>query len=427
MTTVMAQPITKERPEWQRGHIPRLSYRNPIPAGESVAQRDKTIETLVTKDPSGGLSIREIREQALRQTVSHERSPTLSQSPTSPVVGQQERKKKSFLRGFFEVEEPTKVAMAELNRRMGDQHGSLTPAIVGNVSYQKLPNHVPRVNSKWDGVPEYVKMREKQERERAKYASRDSMDPGNTRIRSSDQDESTGALRRRGSHAPSYSESWDSRSTGSRPVFNDNAAMCPESISSNSSENSIRRSEQTTPIMAQPYMTLTIPKSPETLSSYTDGISLSSGGSQRWRSSQSVLTQSTSSSNQSRFDLPKNVSPAINAVPEYTSSPDLTPLEFSPQTPAPFSEDESSLESQFKSGSVLPGEISRRKSIKLPLIGRKNDTKPAEHARKVSRTGISQRSKNVVAPWESQQPSSPQSDQVVSPRSKSRLFGKERK
>ncbi|KEF58436.1 uncharacterized protein A1O9_06362 [Exophiala aquamarina CBS 119918] len=79
-----------------------------------------------------------------------------------------QKKKTSLFGGLFQMKEPTQVALNQVAAQMIAQHGSISPAKVPNVRLEKMPEHVPKVNSKWDGVPDSVKQREKHEREAAK-------------------------------------------------------------------------------------------------------------------------------------------------------------------------------------------------------------------------------------------------------------------
>jgi hypothetical protein len=66
--------------------------------------------------------------------------------------------------GFLSLKEPSQVALeqfAEQQRKQNANSGTSTPQSRTSSNYvgQKLPNSVPRVNSKWDGVPDSVKNR----------------------------------------------------------------------------------------------------------------------------------------------------------------------------------------------------------------------------------------------------------------------------
>ena len=68
------------------------------------------------------------------------------------------KKRPSFFSGLFGAKEPSGQALAEYEKRLlrqGRGHAS-TKAIPG-VSSAKLPPNVPKVNSKWDGIPQMQK------------------------------------------------------------------------------------------------------------------------------------------------------------------------------------------------------------------------------------------------------------------------------
>lgn len=75
------------------------------------------------------------------------------------------KKKSGFLSGLFSVKEPSAQALLNYQKQIlksGDQEGKSRTAAVGlGVSSAKLPPTVPRVNSKWNGVPQTAKEKEK--------------------------------------------------------------------------------------------------------------------------------------------------------------------------------------------------------------------------------------------------------------------------
>ena len=93
----------------------------------------------------------------------------------------QAKKKKSGVFGFLTLKEPSTSAweeFAETQKKAAaakkrESGGKATTTSALGVSSQKLPNHVPKVNSKWDGLPETAKrkMEAQRERERANRSS----------------------------------------------------------------------------------------------------------------------------------------------------------------------------------------------------------------------------------------------------------------
>jgi hypothetical protein len=126
-----------------------------------------------------GLSIRDIR-----MSMNNGQGPPQVKHPSPPeslmpnsirTPSQVPVKKKSLFGGLFAVREPTQVALDQFAAQLGAQHGSISARQVPNVRMEKMPQHVPKVNSKWDGIPDAIKQREKREKELAKAAKRQSM------------------------------------------------------------------------------------------------------------------------------------------------------------------------------------------------------------------------------------------------------------
>jgi hypothetical protein len=78
---------------------------------------------------------------------------TPNQRPTPPL------KKSSSIFGFLKTKEPSTQAFKEYQEAIRKQAGNGRLTVVGMpmVSSAKLPAKVPKVNSKWDGVPEVLK------------------------------------------------------------------------------------------------------------------------------------------------------------------------------------------------------------------------------------------------------------------------------
>lgn len=92
---------------------------------------------------------------------------TSSTSPhPSPTISETNSKKRggSFF-GFFSVKEPSQQAFDDYQRQMRKKAASKDgrASIVGlpGVSSAKLPPTVPKVNSRWDGIPQVLKEKEK--------------------------------------------------------------------------------------------------------------------------------------------------------------------------------------------------------------------------------------------------------------------------
>ncbi|KAJ4319457.1 hypothetical protein N0V94_003881 [Neodidymelliopsis sp. IMI 364377] len=78
------------------------------------------------------------------------------------------KKKSSSVFGFLSLKEPSQVALeqfAEQQRKLGNGKGTMSPSsssikTSGTFTSKKLPADVPKVNSKWDGIPDAVKKRQ---------------------------------------------------------------------------------------------------------------------------------------------------------------------------------------------------------------------------------------------------------------------------
>ncbi|KAI9741617.1 MAG: hypothetical protein M1834_000001 [Cirrosporium novae-zelandiae] len=85
------------------------------------------------------------------------------------------RKRKSTLISFFTTREPSAEAFYKLEQQMQRERASTPKRVsavgLSAVSSAKLPAHVPKVNSSWDGIPESIKQKDK-ERRRSSTSSR---------------------------------------------------------------------------------------------------------------------------------------------------------------------------------------------------------------------------------------------------------------
>ncbi|KAI4153931.1 MAG: hypothetical protein LQ340_002004 [Diploschistes diacapsis] len=116
----------------------------PHTAGSSVQWEEKSSMTRP-------LSVRNIRKSMLRQ-VGTEPSTTESQASS------QTRKTKSTVLNFFSAKEPSSQALREyedlLRKQQNQKKGRVSAVGMPMTAATKLPAHVPKVNSKWDGLPE---------------------------------------------------------------------------------------------------------------------------------------------------------------------------------------------------------------------------------------------------------------------------------
>jgi len=127
------------------------SHGNHAPTAQSshsVSTRDRG-----TSDPSQPPSQRTSMATASTTT---SRGSSQGKQPQQP---QTNSKKKNGVLGFLTLKEPSTNALeqfAEQQRKAAAAAKTARPtaASMSSVSVQKLPDHVPKVNSKWDGLPE---------------------------------------------------------------------------------------------------------------------------------------------------------------------------------------------------------------------------------------------------------------------------------
>ncbi|MCJ1352315.1 MAG: hypothetical protein MMC33_002299 [Icmadophila ericetorum] len=96
-----------------------------------------------------------------KSKLQHEQQSVLSESKST-------KSKKSSVLRFFTVKEPSAQALLDYQesilKHQAAPNGKVKIAGLPMVSSKQLPPEVPKVNSKWDGVPEIVKERGKSER-----------------------------------------------------------------------------------------------------------------------------------------------------------------------------------------------------------------------------------------------------------------------
>jgi hypothetical protein len=159
-----------------QARIPKLKYRNPLPADDiALAQgpprytEARTVGTLAPPTTSSSTASRSdyrpSYDTASLAPPSQASTNSSAGSSNDSRTSKKKRKKASSVLGFLTLKEPSQVALeqyAEAQRKHAAERGGASissgPSINSSVR-QKLPNGVPKVNSKWDGVPESVKNR----------------------------------------------------------------------------------------------------------------------------------------------------------------------------------------------------------------------------------------------------------------------------
>ncbi|KAF2187819.1 hypothetical protein K469DRAFT_628857 [Zopfia rhizophila CBS 207.26] len=158
--------------------IPKLAYRNRVPDDQTsfssaVTSGSETQSTLRPLDHHSSTSTSTSTSSPIRSSFDTRNvtSPNLASdvSTESPPKIQKKKKTNPVL-GFLTLKEPSQSAFehfAEQQRKQAvEKGGKRSPVGLPGISPQKLPSKVPKVNSKWDGVPESQKTRGSMARKR---------------------------------------------------------------------------------------------------------------------------------------------------------------------------------------------------------------------------------------------------------------------
>lgn len=170
--------------------IPKLTYRNHIGEAKATTSNDQIISyhpshqnaqpilssvateqaiySSDTAEPSSSskasvsTTIREAQATVPRRSST---SASVNRSETPAVVDDIKRRKHSSFLGFLSLKEPSTSALDDFARQQQKQavaKGGRTTALgMPGISTQRLPPTVPKVNSKWDGLPSPIKDRAK--------------------------------------------------------------------------------------------------------------------------------------------------------------------------------------------------------------------------------------------------------------------------
>ncbi|KAL9633666.1 MAG: hypothetical protein Q9204_003302 [Flavoplaca sp. TL-2023a] len=179
------------RRQGNQPHIPRLTYRN---APSTLSVDNHSIRTVGTQSstasqftcatspstssfrasPSSCRFSDDVLSPLSLDGVSDPRPPT---SFLSPHTVKESKKKSPSVFKFFSVKEPSTQAFEayqeQMKKRGTTQTGRVNAVGLPGVSSAKLPPTVPKVNSKWDGVPHAAKekVKEKDNPSRSSFAS----------------------------------------------------------------------------------------------------------------------------------------------------------------------------------------------------------------------------------------------------------------
>ncbi|KAF2084007.1 hypothetical protein K490DRAFT_59961 [Saccharata proteae CBS 121410] len=137
----------------QPARLPKLHVRNrPSESSTSELLPLEEIAPCPTKPSASVPRDRDHRPQVNSKSARPTRPGTEGSSgtpTTTPTDTKPQRKKSNSMRDFFTMKEPSSTAIEEYKRQQKQQTGG-RPEIS---PLQKLPPHVPPVNSKWDGLP----------------------------------------------------------------------------------------------------------------------------------------------------------------------------------------------------------------------------------------------------------------------------------
>ncbi|KIX05282.1 uncharacterized protein Z518_06154 [Rhinocladiella mackenziei CBS 650.93] len=263
-----------------------------------------------------------------------------------------QKKKSSIFGGLFQVREPTPVVSSQVAGQMIAHHGSISPIKVSNIRLEKMPDHMPKVNSKWDGIPQSVKDRGKKAKgkEATKSSKHESFLFSGSRSRSPDRKErDCGNSASRNSSSTTGSFGSRGRSSGSHTT-SARTRFYAQSVNSSGDLASQQRTDRSRPrtasIQSQSLTSpsaISLPESlPEMPRSPPSIVTSSSGPSEpsRARSNcesylpKSIATSRTTVDRSGSLKVP--ATPSIESVPPHSASPVATPQEASPVTPCTF-------------------------------------------------------------------------------------------
>ena len=168
-------------------NMPKLLYRNPSTtssAPSTLKSQDSlslnstsSASTLSVPTSPVGFPISPSPVSPTVPTVRFNRPPPTGSSPLKPQMQQQltpadagnqpkaKKSKASSFRNFFGAKEPSTQAWLDyqstLRKQQAAHNGRSVAVGLPMVSTAKLPANVPKVNSKWDGVPEALKQKQK--------------------------------------------------------------------------------------------------------------------------------------------------------------------------------------------------------------------------------------------------------------------------
>ena len=208
-------------------YMPKLQYRTSSSDSENLPLSDSispvspvstsfslgTVSTAPTSRSSSDLGPLPNSKAATPEMVSSPvaRSSIVPPSRLSPTLPVNKSKKRGSFFRFFGVKEPSQQAFDDYRRQMRKKgtgkNGRATAVGLPGVSSAKLPPTVPKVNSRWDGIPQILKEKEKQKQ----MNSPESIGGRSRSIRTSGSEKSTSTTT---SSTRSRGSSWNPKTRG---------------------------------------------------------------------------------------------------------------------------------------------------------------------------------------------------------------------
>ena len=161
----------------QQGHQrrPRLAYRTKSGDVEYTSTIPTGISNPTSPSQSDPCHSPRFPPSLSSETSSSSSSwdPSISATSTPPKSQSNMSKKRSgFLSGLLGAKEPSAQALAAYEKQLLKQgNGRVTAVGLAGISSAKLPPTVPKTNSKWDGVPQTAKEKEKHHDKAKRFSS----------------------------------------------------------------------------------------------------------------------------------------------------------------------------------------------------------------------------------------------------------------
>jgi hypothetical protein len=248
------------------------------------------------------------------------------------------KKKPSMLGSLFATKEPTQIALNQVTAQIIAQHGSTSARKVPHVRMEKMPEHVPKVNSKWDGIPETIKERDRRTKERDKILKRQSAIAGSLRPTSIQSSEKQGRhLQSAGSSSRGSSRARSVTSRRSDPRSPNPHKFYAQSVNSSGDLASQQRSEQeasVSTIYTQSFRSQSTTSLPSIVTSAPFDAPATPSIPEKYRSGFANPIQTSSLNGNSVASKTSQPAPPAEEIPEHSRSPIITPRTGSPVTPS---------------------------------------------------------------------------------------------